>query len=192
MTDLALTTAVILFQCILHRPGGTDVEMADGVTLHFRPDGQGRHVCPVANPEHIGRLSAIPEAYRMLGMVSADALAAAGLGASAPAPAAPVPLAPPVANTPPALVVAPQLEPAGAPPVPQEPPVIPPEANTLAPVLEPKPDAVAGDAVVPVDLSDEQWIEKYTALFGQPPHPNAKLSTIIRKIQEREASGAAA
>lgn len=68
-------------ECILNRPGGTIVEV-DASTYHFKPSPEhgGAHVAEVENADHIGRLLAIPEAYRVL-------------GATAPAPS-PTPVAP--------------------------------------------------------------------------------------------------
>lgn len=51
-------------ECIIHRPGGTIVE-ADGITYHFKPDGDGRHVVDVEREDHIEMFLRVPEAYRI-------------------------------------------------------------------------------------------------------------------------------
>jgi hypothetical protein len=71
-------------ECILHRKGGTHVEMP-GKTYHFAEQADGRHVADVANDTHIERFLAIPEAYRI----------ARAPGEPEPAPL-PVPVAAPI------------------------------------------------------------------------------------------------
>lgn len=52
-------------ESILKRPGGTKVQLG-GKTYHFTPDEYGRHVAEVEDNDHIGRLLAIREGYRLL------------------------------------------------------------------------------------------------------------------------------
>jgi hypothetical protein len=59
----------VLMECLLHRQGGTIVEI-DDVTYHFKPDLDGKHVCLVARDDHIERFMAIPEGYRALARVA--------------------------------------------------------------------------------------------------------------------------
>lgn len=51
-------------ECILHRPGGTTVDL-DGQQYHFAPTEEGPHACEIENEDHIDRLLAIPEGYRL-------------------------------------------------------------------------------------------------------------------------------
>ncbi len=53
-------------ECTLARKGGTFVEL-DGRTYHFKPDDNLKHVAEVADEDHITRLLAIREGYRVLG-----------------------------------------------------------------------------------------------------------------------------
>lgn len=61
-------------ECILHRPGGTKVELG-GKLYHFEPQDDGRHVADVAVEAHIERFLSIPEAYRILRTPGAEAVA---------------------------------------------------------------------------------------------------------------------
>ncbi len=51
-------------ECKLKREGGTNVEL-DGRTYEFRDNGKGEHVCEVDDDEHLAKLLAIPEGYRL-------------------------------------------------------------------------------------------------------------------------------
>ena len=62
-------------ECILHRDGGTVVELP-GQTYHFAPQDDGRHVADVTIEAHIERFLSIPEAYRLPRATGADAAAA--------------------------------------------------------------------------------------------------------------------
>lgn len=53
-------------ECLIHRPGGTIIDMIDGTVYHFAPQEDGRHVADVENPEHIQVFLAVPEGYRIL------------------------------------------------------------------------------------------------------------------------------
>lgn len=62
-------------ECILHRKGGTEVELP-GKTYHFTPQEDGKHVAEVTIEAHIERFLSIPEAYRLLRTPGAEAAAA--------------------------------------------------------------------------------------------------------------------
>lgn len=62
-------------ECILHRKGGTVVELP-GKAYHFAPQEDGKHVADVTIEAHIERFLSIPEAYRMLRTQGADPAAA--------------------------------------------------------------------------------------------------------------------
>lgn len=56
----------MLIESIIKREGGTHITL-DGEKYSFLPDDQGRHVCEIKNRDHIGRLLAIREGYRLAG-----------------------------------------------------------------------------------------------------------------------------
>lgn len=58
----------VLIRCKLKRSGGSDITMANGDLIKFRPDQNGDHVAMVTNPAHIDRLMSIPEGYGFHGM----------------------------------------------------------------------------------------------------------------------------
>lgn len=62
-------------ECILHRKGGTVVELP-GKSYHFTPQEDGKHVAEVTIEAHIERFLSIPEAYRLLRTPGAEAAAA--------------------------------------------------------------------------------------------------------------------
>lgn len=74
----------MLIRCKLKRPGGTEVKMADGRLIHFRPDENGDHVALVSDPDHIQRLLSITEGYQIHAM-NAPAVPVADLGGAKPA-----------------------------------------------------------------------------------------------------------
>jgi hypothetical protein len=55
----------MLIQCLLKRPGGTHITMADGTAYHFAPNERDDHVAEVPNQVHFARLLSITEAYRV-------------------------------------------------------------------------------------------------------------------------------
>jgi hypothetical protein len=59
-------------ESIIRRQGGTKVEL-DGVSYHFEPIADGRHVAFVEDEDHIGKFLAIPEGYRIAKGVTAAA-----------------------------------------------------------------------------------------------------------------------
>ncbi|MGH2343384.1 hypothetical protein ACRC7T_18115 [Segnochrobactraceae bacterium EtOH-i3] len=61
----------MLIECILHRPGGSQVDLGTAI-YHFAPDETGRHVADVMNEDHVDRLLAIPEGYRLARSVTAQ------------------------------------------------------------------------------------------------------------------------
>ncbi|AFN39122.1 hypothetical protein G167_gp32 [Burkholderia phage BcepMigl] len=60
-------------ECILHRKGGTVVDMP-GKTYHFEPQDDGRHIANVENEAHIERFLRVPEAYRIARTPGAEAI----------------------------------------------------------------------------------------------------------------------
>lgn len=58
-------------ECILKRRGGTFASVG-GVTYHFKPQPDGRHVAEVTDPAHIGRFLSIVEGYRLAEDVAAE------------------------------------------------------------------------------------------------------------------------
>jgi hypothetical protein len=62
-------------ECILQRKGGTVVELP-GKTYHFTPQKDGKHVAEVTIEAHIERFLSIPEAYRLLRTLGAEAAVA--------------------------------------------------------------------------------------------------------------------
>lgn len=64
-----------IVESIIKRNGGTIVDF-DGpeganVRYHFKDDGMGNHVAIITNPNHLSRLLAIPEGYRLVGAAAA-------------------------------------------------------------------------------------------------------------------------
>lgn len=54
----------MLIESKIKRPGGSYIELG-GITYHFAPNAEGRHVCEVDNDDHVDRLLAIPEGFRL-------------------------------------------------------------------------------------------------------------------------------
>ena len=50
-------------ECLIKRPGGSIIELDDS-KYHFKPNGDGEHVCDVPNEGHAAILLAIDTAYR--------------------------------------------------------------------------------------------------------------------------------
>ena len=50
-------------ECLIKRPGGSIIELDDS-KYHFKPNGDGNHVCDVPNEGHAAILLAIDNAYR--------------------------------------------------------------------------------------------------------------------------------
>ena len=50
-------------ECLIKRPGGSIIELDDS-KYHFKPNGDGYHVCDVPNEGHAAILLAIDTAYR--------------------------------------------------------------------------------------------------------------------------------
>ena len=50
-------------ECLIKRPGGSIIELDDS-KYHFKPNGDGYHVCDVPNECHAAILLAIDTAYR--------------------------------------------------------------------------------------------------------------------------------
>lgn len=90
MSDISLAAipAAYAVECILQRPGGSDIELrgADGAlsVVHFAPQSNGAHVAAVSDQAHFKTLMAIPEAYRLIGTIAAPVVAQAHMP---PAPA---------------------------------------------------------------------------------------------------------
>ena len=60
-------------ECLIKRPGGSIIELDDS-KYHFKPNGDGYHVCDVPNEGHAAILLAIDTAYRLYALGSnADA-----------------------------------------------------------------------------------------------------------------------
>ena len=76
-------------QCTIEREGGTHITL--GTThYHFTPGPDGAHVAELDDPEHIARLLAIPEGYRIHGIKAATVpVHAIELTAAVQVPAAP-------------------------------------------------------------------------------------------------------
>lgn len=72
----------MLIQSILIREGGSHVEL-DGVTYHFAPIPTGEHVAEVESDDHIDRLLAIPEGFRVFRRAKEDAPPLSGGAAGA-------------------------------------------------------------------------------------------------------------
>lgn len=60
--------SAMLIRSKIKRPGGSNVVMADGRTIAFRPDTNGDHVALVSSVEHIQCLLRIPEGYEIHSM----------------------------------------------------------------------------------------------------------------------------
>ena len=60
-------------ECLIKRPGGSIIELDDS-KYHFKPNGDGYHVCDVPNEGHAAILLAIDTAYHLYALGSnADA-----------------------------------------------------------------------------------------------------------------------
>lgn len=162
MSDI-ITQATTVFECILKRPRGTQIDM-NGTTYDFQPDEQGRHVAAVSDPRHVAVLLTIPEGYRMLGIVA---------GAPVKTEAKPEPTTAPVQDATPEPAPAPKDE---APaPATSEPSAFP------APPTAEEMMAMDADAVRKI----------YAVEVGKAAGPRAKQETMVETIvQMREIKAA--
>lgn len=60
-------------ESLIRREGGSLVTVG-GVDYRFEPDESGRHVAVVTNPEHLGKLLAIREGYRLVADAEPDTM----------------------------------------------------------------------------------------------------------------------
>lgn len=104
-----MSANTMLIRCLLKRKGGSNITMADGKVIAFRPDENDDHIAMVSDPAHIQRLLGIPEGYTIhtgpVEPVKADAAPVALKAPDAPAakPAADKPEAAPVTEAKPAV-----------------------------------------------------------------------------------------
>ena len=162
MSDI-ITQATTVFECILKRPHGTQIDM-NGTAYDFQPDEQGRHVAAVSDPRHVAVLLTIPEGYRMLGIVT---------GAPVKTEAKPEPVAAPVQEAKQDTAPAPTDE--ASTPVVAAPPGFP------APPTAEEMMAMDADAVRKI----------YAVEVGKAAGPRAKQETMVETIiQMREIKAA--
>lgn len=156
-------TAVII-ESIIKRPDGSKIDFGSAI-YHFAPDDAGRHVATVMDANHIARLLAIPEGFRLLGASAAPAPVVA--------PAAPVGIIQQPAQT-----QAPEPTPAPQ-PAPVQEPVQQPAADTVAKPLN--------------QMTDEELRATFKAELGRAAPPKSKTETMIAQIEAmREERKAAA
>lgn len=158
-----ITQATTVFECILKRPRGTQIDM-NGTTYDFQPDEQGRHVAAVSDPRHVAVLLSIPEGYRMLGIVA---------GAPVKTEAKAEPVAAPVQEAKPEPVPAPKDE-------------SPAPVATMPPGFPAPPTA---DEMMAMDTDAVRKI--YAVEVGKAAGPRAKQETMVETIiQMREIKAA--
>lgn len=170
-----------LLESIIKREGGTRFTMGT-TAYHFAPDTQGRHVAVVSDGDHLAKLLAIPEGFRLLGQIDASVTPGAKPAIVQPAPVAPEVIAPVIEAVAAILPVAP-IEP--------EPVVL----NEPQPPATPAP-AEAGAVSAPLTeeqllaLSDADLRAEYKAAMGRAAPPRAKHETMAMTIiEQREVAG---
>lgn len=167
----------VLVECLIHRPGGTQVVMPDKAIIHFRPDGHTpeRHVAIVREQSHLSCLKAVPEAYAFLGVIP-EAPAPADLAGAGVKVVADAPLmqpAPPVIET--HTITA-------EPVVAQE-----PTAQQAGPAEgADKTDAVTvSPALTLSDMSEDEVRAAFEREVGRKPRADAKMTTMIAQIEAK-------
>lgn len=162
-----------LIECILKRDGGTKIDLG-GMTYHFAPDPEGRHVAMVADPDHISRLLSIPEGYRLpraSTSIAAQTAVSAPIGAVAPTPA-------PIQTTVPKVEVEQVKLPAddnG-------------EGEGEGQSQGESAEAEQADTGALDSMSKEQLAEVYLAKVGQKAHPAMSAAKMIEKIKAASAA----
>lgn len=156
----------VLIECTIQRPNGTLVDFPadnrDGKTVyHFKDDGLGRHVAPVADEDHIARFLSIPEAYRLIRTGGTGGTGSAGAGIKAPA----APVEPPTAPV--AAVAKTQVQPI---------------TTTTEPVVDPGTQPEPPKELTEAEQLDAARVQ-YEQVFGQPARKNVKLETLLAKIE---------
>lgn len=165
-------------ECLLKREGGTDVTIGD-TDYEFRPDEKGRHVCAVANPDHVDLFVGTKEAYRLARSTGAAVSRVMSLGAS-PAPAPSTDPAPaPVPSSAPMPAPAPSASP--TPPAPEP-------APSPTPAAAPVPAGIAPSQTDLTQMTHEQLHETHLAEVGRKAHPDTKVETLISKIEAQRAA----
>lgn len=178
--------AAVIFECLIQRKGGSDIDMGDGKIINFRPNQKGQHVAIVSDMNHVQRLNNIPDAYKMLGIVAADAAAASAQTLNAGAAPASAALATTTATVAPvtAAQTAPVLE---TEPQAEEKPVANSDALDL-----PQPDLPDGAYSA---AAEAKIREIFKVELGRTAPPKSKPETMIAQINgaraERNKGGAA-
>lgn len=157
----------LIIECLLIRKGGTQVDIGDKTIYHFKDDGNGAHVATISNPEHIGILLGIREAYRVYGAAAVEA----PLGV---APAA-------TATIQPAPIVAPVIAPVAAP----APAIVP----TPAPSIDP-PTTLNAQLGLDANMDLDQLRAVFLQEVGREPNARAKPETMIAQIEAVRAERA--
>jgi hypothetical protein len=163
-----------IIECLIKRPGGSEVEMADGTLYRFQPNSQHQHVAHVGDMDHVATLVGIKEAYRVVQFLAGSVTPGPAVAMPVGALAASVPQITTLTASPtfdPPLVtvaVAPQIEPATI-----------AQAQDPAPPALPLPDADG-------EYTAEQ-IEQLKAIFrteiGRVPSPKTKPETMVIQIE---------
>lgn len=159
----------MLIECILKRDGGSKVDLG-GITYHFAPDSEGRHVAMVADPDHIGRLLSITEGYR-IPRASTSATAQAAVTAPIGAVGAVAPATVTAAQEP--VVDAVDLTEA-----PNE-----PEKADEAPV-----ETAEGEPAPLESMTKEQLAALYLEKTGKKSHPATTQAKLIELIKAASAA----
>lgn len=80
MSDDTAAAASTIIECLIKRPSPnftiiefSNPEGGDSITYQFTPDTLGRHIAIISDQDHVSRLAAIPEGYRILGVAAAPA-----------------------------------------------------------------------------------------------------------------------
>lgn len=78
MSDQDTSAAAAIVECLIKRPSPNftivefnNPEGGDPIRYQFTPDTLGRHVAVITDQDHVSRLMAIPEGYRILGVAAA-------------------------------------------------------------------------------------------------------------------------
>lgn len=166
-----MSTPAVIIESIIKRKGGSVIPMG-GMTYHFQPDDNDRHVATVTDADHIARFLQIAEGFRLLGTTAIPA---------APASAAPVGVT--------AAAVTPQASPVS----PSEPTAPPEPMAQAAPATEATTPGPANAGEKPLDqMTDAELRTVFRAELGRPASPKSKIETMIAQIEAVRAERAAA
>ena len=184
MSDQDTSAAAAIVECLIKRPAPNftivefnNPESGDPISYQFTPDTLGRHVAVIANQDHVSRLAAIPEGYRIVGVAAAPA---------------PVPQQAPVQLGVSAAEAVSLMSPEDAAKIVQGSQDTAPEARSMTSDEAADLQALQEAAERGDEGAMTRLRKLYTSVVGRPWSPKAKPMTLAATIEAVRAEAAAA